>query len=148
MPRSKSPRRWRQVRVLVGCVVGLWGVFNGLAQAADLEACRELRQQRDRLASQAMEQEITLVRSFRDRLCPRLAARAEGANARDQEYGSMDYAAWNRCRREAEQQLESTTALLYRNRQRFTFYTADGAALARQADQLSEEIQAQGCLFP
>lgn len=148
MLRSKFRCRGSRVRVLVGSAALLLGVFNGGAPAADLGACRELRRQRDGLAFQAMEQEIALVRTFRDRLCPRLAIRAEGANARDQQYGSMDYAAWNRCRREAEQLLESTTALLYRNRQRFTFYTMKGADLAKQADRLSEEIQAQGCFLP
>lgn len=148
VPRAESLCPWRFSWVLVGCAAGLWVLLNGLSQAADLEACRELRQQRDLVASQAMEQEITFVRTFRVRLCPQLATLAERANARDQEYGSMDYAAWNRCRREAEQKLEATTRLLYRNRQRFTFYTADGAALARKADQLSEDLHAQGCLLP
>jgi hypothetical protein len=148
VPRAESRCPWRLSWVLVGCAAGLWGVLNGFSQAADLEACRKLRQQRDLMASQAMEQEIALVRAYRIRLCPQLATLAEGANARDQEYGSLDYAAWNRCRREAEQQLEATTHQLYRNRQRFTFYTADGAALARQADQLSEDLHAQGCLLP
>lgn len=95
-----------------------------------------------------MEEEIALVRTFRDRICPHLAAQAEGANARDQNYALIDFAAWNRCRREAERQLESSTTLLYRNRQRFTFYTVHGASLARKADLLSAEMEAKKCQFP
>lgn len=119
---------------------------HGFAWAEDLEGCRSLRQQRDALASRAMEQEIELVRSFRARICPKLALLAERANARDGEYGGIDYADWNRCRLQAEQALERTYSTLYRNRQGFTFYTSAGASLAGQADQRSGILEAKGCL--
>jgi hypothetical protein len=93
-----------------------------------------------------MEHEIALVRSIRARICPKLALLAERANARDGQYGTIDYANWNRCRLQAEQELERSTKTLYRNRQGFTFYTAAGASLAEQADQRSGDLQAQGCL--
>ena len=119
--------------------------FAGLAQAGDLQGCRELRQRRDALASRAMEQELALVRTFRGRICPRLAKQAEGANARDRQFIPINYAAWSNCRKEAERQLEATHSVRYRNRQGFTFYTAAGAALAVQADQLSKTWEDQGC---
>lgn len=117
----------------------------GMAHGADLQACRELRQQRDSLASRAMEQELVLVRTVRSRLCPDLAQHAQGANARDLQFTSIDYAAWNRCRLEAERQLEAAHRIRYRNRQGFTFFTADGATLASQADELSRQWKAEGC---
>ncbi|MFN9426541.1 MAG: hypothetical protein ACK6CO_06120 [Cyanobacteriota bacterium] len=132
--------RWK----LIPGVVLLLGL-GGLAHAADVQACRELRQRREALASRAMEQELALVRTIRGRLCPRLAMQAEGANARDGRFTPINYAAWNRCRLEAERELEATHPIRYRNRQRFTFFTVAGADLAAQADQLMAQWQALGC---
>jgi hypothetical protein len=120
----------------------------GLAQAADLPACRLLRTQRDGLASAAMEQEISLVRSVRAGICPDLARQAEAANARDLGYvpaEAFDYAAWTRCRQAAEHGLKASERPRYRNRQGFVFYTQQGARLAEQADQLSASLKASDC---
>jgi hypothetical protein len=117
-----------------------------MARAAGVEECRWLRQQRDALASAAMEQEIALARTLRQRLCPDLARRAEGANARDDHYTPIDYAAWNKCRLAAERRLEASHAVRYRNSQGFTFYTAAGGTLARQADELFARYKEAQCL--
>lgn len=117
----------------------------GEVQAADPEACRVLRARRDALATRAMEEELALVRTFRNRICPRLARQAERANARDQRYEPLDYASWNQCRLEAERQLERSRPVLHRNRQAFTFYSKVGAELAEQADRISAAMKAQGC---
>lgn len=132
----------RLLILLAGIVLPL---LAGGAQGADQETCRRLRQQRDALALQAMEDELVLVRRFRSRLCPQLAEQAEGANANDQRYGPLDYAAWSQCRQEAERQLEGSLPMRYRNDQGFVFYTPSGASLARQADQRSAAIKGEGC---
>lgn len=133
----------RQSFLLLGAV---WVVgWNGWSHAADLQGCRELRQQRDSLAFRAMEQELALLRSVRGRLCPRLAQTAEGANARDGRFIPIDYAAWNQCRLQAERQLEATHPIRYRNKQGFTFFTSAGAKLAAQADQITGQWKGQGC---
>lgn len=98
--------------------------------------------------SGAMDQEIALVRSIRERICPDLARQAEAANARDLGYvllDSFDFAAWNRCRHEAEQGLRGSKPTRYRNQKGFLFYTQQGAGLAEQADQLSLLLKASGC---
>jgi hypothetical protein len=95
-----------------------------------------------------MEQEISLVRSERARICPDLARQAEAANARDLGYVSaetFDYAAWTRCRQEAEQGLRASHQALHHNHQGFAFYTQKGARLAEQADQLSASLKASDC---
>lgn len=119
--------------------------WNGDLQAADLRSCRLLRDTRDQLVTSAMEQEIALVRRFRSRICPRLAAQAEVANANDGQYAPMDYASWSRCRLEAERQLEKTFAPRFRNAKGFMFYTERGADLAEQADRLTKQFTPLGC---
>jgi hypothetical protein len=120
--------------------------FSPVAWADDDGAdCRWLRQQRDGLASAAMEQELALARTIREGLCPDLAGRAEGANARDGAYAPLDFAAWSRCRQEAERRLEASHPVRYRNSQGFTFYTAEGGSLARQADALVKRRLALNC---
>ncbi|MEB3304137.1 MAG: hypothetical protein VKK99_06030 [Cyanobacteriota bacterium] len=122
--------------------------LTGLAQSVDLEACRSLRSQRDDLASHAMEQEITLVRSVRGKICPHLAAKAEAANARDQAYGpldSFDFAAWSHCRQEAEDRLAHSRPIRFRNQQGFVFYTPQGARFAAKADRLSAVLRVSAC---
>jgi hypothetical protein len=142
--RESHPSGRRGLSVLVALVVG-WGVG---AQAADEGECRALRQQRDALATAAMEQELALARLFREHLCPDLAVRAEGANALDGIYRSIDFGAWSRCRVEAERRLEQSHRLRYRNSQGFTYYTPEGAALARLADELRRRREAKGCSGP
>ena len=120
----------------------------GWAQVADLQACRLMRTQRDGLASGAMDQEIVLLRSLRGKICPDLARKAEAANAKVMGYvplESFDFAAWNRCRHEAEQGLRGSKPTRYRNQKGFVFYTQQGAGLAEQADQLSSLLKASGC---
>ena len=109
------------------------------AMAAELEACRNLLDQRNALAEQAMKAEIALVRSVRERICPVLSQQADGANANDRNEPTIDYQALIVCRHKAEEQLLRSRRVLYVNRQRFRFYTAAGAKLAQQADGLDQE---------
>jgi hypothetical protein len=132
-------------RQTLAVVLALMAGWNAVARADDGEKCRWLRAQRDALASAAMEQELALARTLRGRLCPKLASLAEGANARDGLYSTIDYAAWSRCRLLAERRLEASHPIRYRNSQRFTFYTLEGASLARQADELLHRRQAEAC---
>jgi hypothetical protein len=92
-----------------------------------------------------MTAEIALVQEVRGRLCPELRRRADGANARDQEFTPIDYQALLLCRRRAEQLVERTRPVRYRNRLGFTFYTAGGADLAAQADGVDRQMQEQSC---
>lgn len=132
----------------------------GPVLAADLETCRPLREQRNALAEAAMREEIALARTMRERVCPALSRRAEAANANasaSTNSGSapdpagapdappIDYAALLRCREQAERLLEQEHRLLYRNRLGFTYYTATGASLARQADAVARRMEAEGC---
>ncbi len=123
--------------VLLGC--------HGLARAADLQSCRQLREQRNALTTAAMEREIALVRAIREQLCPTLAGRAEVANARDLRFAPIDYAAWSRCRLQAERTLAGSRPVLYRNRVGFPFYTPAGAGLAGQADGLAATPNGRAC---
>jgi len=115
------------------------------ALAANLEQCRTLRERRDALAADAMTAEIALVQELRGRLCPLLRRQADGANANDQVFAPIDYEALLICRRQAEQLIERTRTVRYRNRLGFTFYTADGAALAEQADAVAGEMGEAAC---
>jgi hypothetical protein len=115
------------------------------ALAGTLETCRGLRERRDALAAAAMTAEIGLVQELRGRLCPVLRRQADGANANDQVFAPIDYEALRLCRRRAEQLIERTRPVRYRNRLGFTFYTAGGASLAEQADGVAGEMQQQSC---
>jgi hypothetical protein len=108
------------------------------AMAAESEACRNLLDQRNALAEQAMKAEIALVRTIRERICPVLSQQADGANANDRNERTID------CHK-AEEQLLRSQRVLYVNRQQFRFYTAAGAKLARQADGLAQELRDQEC---
>ena len=114
-------------------------------QAADLEACWNLLDQRNALAEQAMKAEIALVRSVRERICPVLSQQADGANANDRNEPTIDYQSLIDCRHKAEAQLQRSQRVLYVNRQQFRFYTAAGAELARQADGLAREWRDREC---
>ena len=115
------------------------------AMAAELEACRNLLDQRNALAEQAMKAEIALVRSVRERICPVLSQQADGANANDRNEPTIDYQALIVCRHKAEEQLLRSKRVLYVNRQQFRFYTAAGAKLAWQADGLMQPLRDREC---
>lgn len=115
------------------------------ALADGLQACRSLRDQRDALASEAMRAEIALTTQYRQQHCPELNNRAELANANSQVFAPIDYQALLQCRQAAEQQLERENPVLYRNRLGFTFYSAAGSTIARQADQRLEAMQRRQC---
>ena len=117
----------------------------GPVRAAELPACQPLREQRDAAASQAMEAEIALVHRYRLRRCPSLTRQADAANALDRQFTAIDFNALLACRRDAELALERHERVLYRNRLSFSFYTAKGASLARDADARSLELRAKGC---
>jgi hypothetical protein len=113
--------------------------------AAELEACRNLLEQRNALAEQAIKAEIALVRTIRERICPVLSQQADGANANDRNERTIDYQALLDCRHKAEEQLLRSQRVLYVNRRQFRFYTAAGAELARQADGLDQLLQDREC---
>ena len=115
--------------------------------AADREACRNLLDQRNALAEQAMKAEIALVRTIRERICPVLSQQADLANANDRSELTIDYQALLDCRHKAEEQLLRSRRVLYVNRQQFRFYTAAGAKLARQADGLAQELRDRECPY-
>jgi hypothetical protein len=128
------------LRAVLAPVV-LAGVLLPPALAGGIEDCRHLREQRDGLATRSMQAEIVLVQELRDRLCPVLRRQADAANALSPELAEpIDYKALLLCRRRAEQLLEHTRPVLYRNRLGFTFYTASGADLARQADAVARTM--------
>jgi hypothetical protein len=113
--------------------------------AAEVEACRNLLDQRNALAEQAMKAEIALVRTIRERICPVLSQQADGANAIDRNELTIDYQSLLDCRHKAEEQLLRSQRVIYVNRQLFRFYTAAGAKLARQADGLAQELREREC---
>jgi hypothetical protein len=116
--------------------------------------CQALRQQRDQLARAAMQAEIALLQSVRQRLCPRQEALATAANAgaaQTPQQGPqeepleqpLDYGAYIRCREQAEAELRRSRTVLHRSQRGFTFYTAEGARLAAEADGVQEQLQGQ-----
>ena len=113
--------------------------------AAEVEACRNLLEQRNALAEQAMKAEIALVRTIRERICPVLSQQADGANANGRNELTIDYQALIECRHKTEEQLLRSQRVLYINRQQFRFYTAAGAKLARQADGLMQPLRDREC---
>ena len=115
------------------------------AVAAELEACQNLLDQRNSVAEQALKAEIALVRTIREQICPVISQQADRANANDRNELTIDYQALLVCRHKAEEQLLRSQRVLYVNRQKFRFYTAAGAKLARQADGLNQELRDQEC---
>jgi hypothetical protein len=113
------------------------------ALAAEPEECERLRIDRDSLDAQALNAEIALARSIRERICPALQRQAEAAPRFDEAAAPIDFDALIRCRQEAEAELQSTRAVLYANRRQFRFYTPEGARLAKQADALARQLEGQ-----
>lgn len=107
--------------------------------APALTPCQALRAQRDQVAREAMEAEIALVHSVRQRLCAQEETLAEQANAQAAQPSTgphLNYKAYIHCRQRAEALLQRSRPVLYRNRLGFIFYTPAGASLARQSDAL------------
>ena len=129
--------------VLVGALAVL---LASPALAAD--ACQNLQAQRDQLARQSMQAEVALLHRVRERLCPVQEASATqavspGAGPGQTSGPQLDYAAYIRCREQAELNVQRSRPMLYWNQRGFTFYTAEGARLAQQADQLQRQLQRQ-----
>ena len=134
--------------------------LQALAQPFGLAECRGLRERRDQLAAEAMQAEIALVLATRRRLCPQQEALAEQANANgagapgtsaepaaqaqapQAAVGDLDYTAYLQCRRQAEERLRRSRVILYTNQKHFTFYTVQGARLAREADAWQQRLSA------
>lgn len=113
-----------------------------LAPARALDDCRALKELRDQRMQQAMQAEITLLQSLRQRLCPREEAQAAAANALAPGQGAgtaLDYSAYIRCRQRAEAHLQRSRPVLHRNQRGFVFYTPQGARLAAEADGLQQQ---------
>lgn len=109
------------------------------AQAAAQPDCIARGTKHEQLAREAMQAEIALLHRIRLELCPRDEALAVQSNALDASANRselLDYDAYVRCRRTAETRLERSRPVLYKNRRGFTYYTAAGARLAREADAL------------
>jgi len=117
----------------------------GPAMAQSLPACNALKDQRDAIAAASMTAELELARRYRERLCPELSRKADAANANTRVFSLINYQALIDCRRQAEQKLETEQTVLYRNSLGFTFYTPPGAASARQADRIRQQISEGGC---
>jgi len=82
-------------------------LITAAAQAAP--DCLALKNQRDQLARQAMNAEIALMHSIRQRLCPRVEERAAQLNALEHETATpepLNYENYIRCREKAEIQLQ------------------------------------------
>jgi hypothetical protein len=121
------------------------GSLGAPSLAADLEPCDSLHDQRDALMTQAMKAEVELSRRMRDRVCPALNRQLEQADVSRGPSEPVDYLAALDCRKAAEALLERKYPILYRNPLRFTFYTPQGAKLARQADWIAWQARRQGC---
>ncbi len=142
MSRQGRPA-WRPPFLLALSLVA--GLLLPPVLAGTLEQCRGLRERRDALAGEAMTAEIALVQEVRGRLCPELRRQADAANALDQMFTPIDYQALLLCRRRAEQLVERTRPVRFRNRVGFNFYTEAGAELAARADAVAREMQEQVC---
>jgi hypothetical protein len=144
-PPGRSAQRRPIHPSALRALAGLLALSLTPVRATEPATCQPLRDQRDALASQAMEQEIALVHSYRLRRCPALTRQADGANALDRQFPAIDFNALLACRRGAERDLERHERRLHRNRLGFWFYTPQGAALARQADALSQRLIDEAC---
>ena len=129
----------------LGIIGAATSLLIGPAIAQSLPACNALKDQRDTIAAVSMTAELELVRRYRERLCPEVSRKADAANANTRVFPLIDYQALIDCRRQSEQKLEKEQTVLYRNSLGFTFYTPAGAASARQADQIRQQINECGC---
>ena len=127
--------------------------LQAVAQPLGLVECRNLRERRNQLAAEAMQAEIALVQATRMDICPQQERLAERANAQAQastadqpsaqpERVDLDYTAYLECRRQAEERLRRSRTILYTNQRGFTFYTVNGARLAREADGMQLRLSA------
>ncbi len=123
------------------------GLLAQPALGAAEDDCQQRLEQRDRLRSQALQAEISLVKRIRERLCPALNQQAEAANAAEKAYAPLDYQAWLDCRHRAESELQRSHRVLQRDRFSLVYYTPKGAELAAQADALTLELRQQGCPY-
>lgn len=115
--------------LMISLVVGTpaWGVD-----------CKQLQDQRDQLAQQAMAAEVALVHRQRQQLCPQLETLATGQIA--ELTPQLDYGAYIRCRQKAETELHTNRPVLYRNTAGFPYFTSEGARLAQDADGLKRAL--------
>jgi hypothetical protein len=131
---TREQSMYTSVRVLlpvalVFCVpVAAWG-----------RDCQALAQQRDQVAGRAMKAEVARLHALRQTLCPQQEALAT-SDATEARPG-LDYGSYIRCRQQAESELQASQPVLYTNRQGFTFFTPEGARMAREADALSTQLQ-------
>lgn len=120
-------------------------LLSSSALAQDVLSCTTLQERYQALADQALQQEILLLKTVRQRLCPAINQQAESAQSNQPEAEPIDFDALLSCRHRAEAELQATRAPLYRNRRQLVFYTARGAALAREADGWLERRDQAGC---
>lgn len=114
--------------------------LQGPAAGAD---CKQLSLQREHQAAQAMQAELVLIHELRQRICPKQEALASATDLAAP--SELDLAAYIRCRREAEAELQRSKPVLYTNRNGFTFYTPAGAQRAAAADTLLEAMKQESC---
>ena len=137
---EQEPGRLWMIRRL-SVVTGAALTLQLTSWAAD---CRALQEQRDRLARQAIQAEVQLLHSLRQRICPQQEQLANNTTAGDDKE-TLDLSAYIRCRQAADVALQQSHPVLYTNQHGFTHYTPDGARWARQADALLQAIKQQEC---
>ena len=126
------------------CGVLLLAVLVAATPLRAVDHCRALREQRDGFGRQAMQAEIALLHSIRQKLCPQqeaVAMQANALSAAPNDAPRLDYWAYIACRERAEAQLQRSRPVLYRNLLGFTFYTPEGVRSAQQADARSAELE-------
>ncbi|MEB3302381.1 MAG: hypothetical protein VKN56_10490 [Cyanobacteriota bacterium] len=107
--------------------------------AAWARDCQAQQQQRDQLAARSMQAEVARLHALRQTLCPQQEALATSGATEGRP--ALDYGAYIRCRQQAESELQASQPVLYENRQGFTFFTPEGARMAREADALTVQQQ-------
>ena len=129
---------------LLSLMAASW-LLSSSALAQDVLSCTSLQERYQALADQALQQEILLLKAVRQRLCPAISQQAESARSSQPGAEPIDFDALLSCRHRAEAELQATRVPLYRNRRQLAFYTARGAALAREADGWLEHKDQAGC---
>jgi hypothetical protein len=132
-PRHPRPESEAVPSRLLALIAAGW-LLSPAALAQETLSCAALQERYQALAEQALQQEILLLKTVRQQLCPAISQQAESGQSALSEAEPIDFDALLSCRHRAEAQLQATRQPLYRNRQRLAFYTARGAALAREAD--------------